>query len=84
MNQQAAVHNPDTDANKEVQVFVNNKPVVVPHETTGREIKSLAGVPSDFQLFRVHGNQEDPIGDEEKIEAHQGERFIASPTLDPS
>ena len=83
MNQETN-HDPHDSDDKQVQVFVNNRSVTVPHKTTGRQIKSLAGVPADFKLFRVHGNHEEPIDDEERVEAHDGERFIASPTLDPS
>lgn len=77
---------PDQSGNgqtKEVMVSVNTKPVSVPHRTTAAEILSLAGVPADFTLYVVHGSNEDPVGSG-MIEAHEGERFIASPTLDPS
>lgn len=68
---------------KEVHITVNTKPVTVLHRTTASEIMSLASVPSDFTLYIVRGSQEDPVGVGE-IEVHEGERFIASPTLDPS
>lgn len=68
---------------KEVTVTVNTKPVTVPHRATAAQIMSLAGVPADFTLYIVHGSNEDPVGSGD-IEVHAGERFIASPTLDPS
>ena len=68
----------------EVSILVNNKPVRVPKHTTGAEIKSRAGVPPTFQLFEVKGKKEEPIADDEKVTAKEGDRFIASPSLDPS
>ena len=41
-----------------VGILVNNRPVEVPHRTTGAEIKTRAGVPADFELFRVEGDHE--------------------------
>jgi len=67
-----------------VEVLVNTKPVQVPSEVTGAEIKSAAHVPADFQLFRVQGHQEIPIGDDELLRVHRHQKFIASPTLDPA
>lgn len=68
----------------EVEITVNNKPVTVPRHTTGAEIKKLAGVPADFQLFVVRGDHEDEIADDEKVTVRPKQRFIASSTLDPS
>jgi hypothetical protein len=77
----------ETQAEKktdEVSIEVNNKPVTVPKHTTGREIKSRAKVPDTFQLFRVDGKTEHPIGDDEQVSVHEDQRFVASPSLDPS
>jgi hypothetical protein len=67
-----------------VEIEVNNKPVVVPKKTTGAEIKAKAGVAADFQLFRIAGKTEHPVADDDEITVHAGQRFVASPTLDPS
>ena len=67
-----------------VEIEVNNKPVVVPKKTTGAEIKAKAGVAADFQLFRIAGNTEHSVADDDEITVHAGQRFVASPTLDPS
>jgi hypothetical protein len=69
---------------EEISIEVNNKPVDVPKHTTGAEIKSRAGVPATFQLFRVEGKTEHPVDDDDKVTVHEGERFVASPSLDPS
>ena len=68
----------------EVSIVVNNKPVSVEKHTTGAGIKSAAGVPATFELFRIAGKKEIPITDEEKVTVHEGEKFTASPSLDPS
>jgi hypothetical protein len=68
----------------EVSIQVNNKLVSVPKHTTGAEIKSRAGVPATFQLFRVEGKSEHPVADDDNVTVDEDERFVASPSLDPS
>lgn len=68
----------------EVQISVNNKPVIVPQNTTGAEILRLAKAPADFELFQVKGDEEIQVKDDETIKVHHEERFIACSTLDPS
>jgi hypothetical protein len=87
MNQPTQVPPTQTDRHKpivEVAILVNGKPVTVPKRVTGAEIEAAAKVPPDFDLFRVHGRKEIPIADDEHLTVEDGERFIASPTLDPS
>jgi hypothetical protein len=67
-----------------VEILVNTKPVDVPSEVTGAEIKAAAKVPADFKLFRVEGHREVPVGDDERLHVHHHEKFVASPTLDPA
>jgi hypothetical protein len=67
-----------------VEIVVNGKAVMVPKKVTGAEIKSAARVPADFDLFRVHGRKEIPVADDEQLAVHGGEKFVASPSLDPS
>ena len=69
---------------RSVEIFVNGKPVNVLSETTGAEIKAAAKVPADFRLFRIEGQHEIPVGDDERLKVHRHEKFIASPTLDPA
>lgn len=67
-----------------VEIIVNGKKVKVPTKVTGAEIKAAAGVPADFDLFRVEGRKEIPVANDEQLTVTKGEKFIASPTLDPS
>lgn len=67
-----------------VEIFVNTKPVQVPSKVTGAEIKVAAKVPADFCLFRIEGHHEIPVGNDELVQVHRHEKFIASPTLDPA
>jgi hypothetical protein len=69
---------------EQVSIFVNNKPVTVTKHTTGAGIKSAAGVPATFELFRIKDKNEIPVGDEDKVTVHEGDKFTASPSLDPS
>ena len=58
----------------EVSIQVNNKAVSVPKHTTGAEIKSRAGVPATFQLFRVEGKSEHPVADDDEVTVHEDAR----------
>jgi hypothetical protein len=77
-------HTPDEKKGEEVTISVNNKDVAVPKHTTGAEIKSRAKVPATFELFSVEKNEEKPVDDDKKLTVKEGDRFIASPSLDPS
>ncbi|MGI8727601.1 MAG: multiubiquitin domain-containing protein [Solirubrobacterales bacterium] len=69
---------------KLVEITVNNRPVEVPKETTGAEIKEKAGVDAEFQLFLIKGDQEIEIENDESVKVHKRMAFSATPTLDPS
>jgi hypothetical protein len=79
-------HDGDHGDDRLVEIFVNdpNKPVFVPREVTGAAIKVAAGVDPAFDLFRVQGDHEIPVGNDKTITVRKGERFIATPQLDPS
>jgi hypothetical protein len=68
----------------EVEIEVNKRPARVPARTTGAAIKAAAGVPADDQLFRIEGDREIAVGDNETIEVHPGERFVATPPIEPA
>lgn len=68
----------------EVEINVNNKPVVVPRDTTGAEIKKRAGIDPSWQLFVVRGDHEIKVENDTPVHATPYEKFIATPTLDPS
>jgi hypothetical protein len=58
-----------------VSIFVNNREVHFPtDDATGAEIKRRADVPHDFKLYGPEGEL---IGDNKRVELHQGERFTA-------
>jgi hypothetical protein len=67
-----------------VEIRVGRKTVKVPSHTTGAEIKAAAGVDPTFALFKIEGRDEIEIGDDEKITVCDGDRFTATPSLDPS
>ena len=69
---------------RDVQVTVNSKPVSVPMQTTGSAIKSRAGVDPNWQLFRIQGDHEVEVGDDEPVHATPNEKFIATPVLEPA
>lgn len=66
-----------------VSILVNEKPVSLPdHKATGKQVKQAAidqgvAIKLDFNLFRVTGHAQHPVGDEETVTLHNGERFRA-------
>jgi hypothetical protein len=76
-------HVTDTEASrktKTITVEVNNKPYEATNEDmTGAEIKTLAGIPLDFQLYLLHGDSQrlDPIANDQQLKLHEHERFRA-------
>ena len=64
----------------EFTIFVNNKPYKTrSHELNGAQIKALASVPADYELFEVKGKETIPVSDEQKVEIHEKEEFRAIP-----
>ena len=60
---------------KPVVILVNRREVELPdRDTTGAEIKALAGVPPHFKLFDHKGNE---IADDAPVHVHPRERFTA-------
>jgi hypothetical protein len=72
------------DKAREVEILVNKRPVRVPSPTTGKAIKAEARVPDDDQLFRVEGDREIPVADDQVVEVHDGARFVATPPIEPA
>ncbi|HLZ97566.1 MAG TPA: multiubiquitin domain-containing protein [Steroidobacteraceae bacterium] len=70
-----------------VAINVNERPVQVPHETTGLGIKEAAiaqGVPIklDFILSEERPNGQDKIiGDNDDVKVHHGTRFLERRSL---
>lgn len=69
---------------RDVEVTVNSKPVTVPMLTTGTEIKARSQVDPSWQLFRIQGDHEVEVGDDEPVHATPNEKFIATPVLEPA
>src|SRR2546421_7989715 len=52
----------------DITIFVNNQPFkTAKHELTGAQIKALAGVPSEYELFRVEGQRSLPVQNDERV-----------------
>jgi hypothetical protein len=61
-------------------IFVNNQEFqTAEHQLTGLAVKQLAGVPADYELFQVRGDQTVPVGDEEVVHIHEKMHFRAIP-----
>jgi hypothetical protein len=61
-------------------IFVNNQAFSTSeHSRTGTQIKSLAGVPADYELFEVKGANSDPVGDNYEVHLHEDQHFRAIP-----
>jgi hypothetical protein len=61
-------------------IFVNNMSSATPeHELTGAQIKMLAAVPVDYELFQVQGDHTVPVGNEQLVHLHNNDHFRAIP-----
>ena len=61
-------------------IFVNNNPFTThEHELTGAQIKELAKVPADYELFEVRGDQTIPVGNDQTVKIHEKLHFRAIP-----
>ena len=61
-------------------VCVNNQEFQTKeHQLTGAQIKSLAGVPANYELFEVKGDQTVPVGNEQTVQIHNKIHFRAIP-----
>ena len=61
----------------QVTILVNNRPVEVPRNTTGLQIKQAAGVPLEFKLYLRRGANLDEIANDQALEVHEREEFVA-------
>ncbi len=71
----------DEHKKHEITIFVNNQPFkTAEHELTGTQIKALAGIPPEYELFRVEGDKSIPVGNDERVHLHDNEHFRAIPS----
>ena len=68
----------------EVEVEVNYRRVRVPRKVTGLAIKQAAHVDESFDLYRIEGDDELLVTNEEELEVHEGSKFVATPGLEPA
>lgn len=65
----------------EFTIFVNNQPFkTTARELSGADIKALAGVPADYELFQINGNETSPVADGQKVHIHENQHFRAIPS----
>jgi hypothetical protein len=63
-----------------VVIFIDNKQFKVEAEyLNGAQIKALAGVPSDYQLFLEQKGEDRPISDAQSVKLENGMHFFAVP-----
>jgi hypothetical protein len=61
-------------------IFVNNNAFTThEHQLTGAQIKALAKVPADYELFEVRGDQTIPVGNDQAVQIHEKLHFRAIP-----
>ncbi len=71
---------PETDDKKKIEFFVNNREFFSPQEEIeGAQIKDLAKVPLDYELYIVRGDKSERIADNQVVHIHAGEHFRAIP-----
>jgi hypothetical protein len=64
-----------------ITISVNNQSFQTSEEElAGGQIKSLAGIPAEYELFRVEGQKSFPVGNDERVHLHENENFRAIPS----
>ncbi len=62
------------------EIFVNGRPFSTSeHQLSGRQIKALAEVPDNYELFLEEGKESRPVGPDETIHIHEKQHFRAIP-----
>ena len=65
----------------EITIYVNNQPFkTAARELSGTQIKELSGIPPEYELFRVDGQNSIPVGNDERVRLHENEQFRAIPS----
>jgi hypothetical protein len=68
------------DETESIEIFVNNQPVLSSdREMTGDQIKTLAGLPTDYALYIVRGAESVPVSGTDAVHLHEREHFRAIP-----
>ena len=71
----------DEHQKHEITIIVNNQAFkTAEHELTGTQIKMLAGIPPEYEIFRVEGDKSIPVGNDERVHLHDNEHFRAIPS----
>ena len=61
-------------------ILVNNQAYETDqHTLTGMQIKSLAGVPGDYELYLVRGAETVPVTNDQEVHIHERMEFRAIP-----
>lgn len=66
--------------NPKFTIFVNNMEFhTSEHVLTGLQVKQLASVPADYELFEVQGDHSVPVANDDKVKIHEKLHFRAIP-----
>jgi hypothetical protein len=64
----------------DVHVVIDDRPYVFEtDDETGLEIKTTAGIPDNYNLYRREHGANEPISNDERIELKQGDHFFSRP-----
>jgi Multiubiquitin len=62
------------------KILINDKEYVVEAKTlSGAQIKALAGIPAEYQLFLEQPGEDRPIPDATSVKLHDGMKFYSLP-----
>jgi hypothetical protein len=71
----------DEHQKHQITIYVNNQAFKTDsHELTGARIKALAGIPVEYELFRVEGQNSVSVGNDQLVHLHENEHFRAIPS----
>lgn len=73
-------HDKDSKKPKAFSILVNNQRFETKSKKlTGLELKALAGIPADYELFAVEGTSTVPVGNAEVVNLKKDAEFRAIP-----
>lgn len=71
---------PGREKDRSITVTVNGTLLVLTDRAiTGADLKTKAGIPSDYELYIVHGNATKVVADADLLHLHDGSAFRAIP-----
>jgi len=72
----------EVDVSEHLEIIINGKDYrIKSDDLTGAQIKTIADIPAGDILYRLIGEHRREVGDSERLELHNGEKFVSVPNV---